>query len=225
MPDQDERAVAFRALALTALLTRTQLEHGVKADRQRMAGWQRIHDELAGWMAKEGIDAAVSPSERALLERPLGSWSDDEIFECVWRSEALAALLWALGMVDPMPDGRPARRGGGDQPAHSRAAAGRPVAGVCPPAPGRGAARRPRDGRVLAVAGADRDDAPPGHKAAAGRNLRSERSPARSSTPCAKTSSSGPVRATWTSTARRSQSWSRPSSPTPTPCRWSGCLR
>lgn len=103
MPDHEQKAVAFRALALTALLTRTQLEHGAKADPQRMAGWQRIHDELAGWMEKEGIDAAVSPSERALLDRPLGAWSDDDIFECVWRSEALTALLWALGMLDAMP--------------------------------------------------------------------------------------------------------------------------
>lgn len=104
MPEKEQKAVAFRALALVALLTRTQLEHGVKADGQRMAGWQRIHDELGDWMAKEGVDVAVSPSERALLERSLGSWSDDEIFECVWRSEALTALLWALGMVDPIPD-------------------------------------------------------------------------------------------------------------------------
>jgi hypothetical protein len=103
LPNQEENAVAFRALALTALLTRTQLEHGVQVDPLRAAGWKRIHDELAGWMAKEGIDAAVSPSERKLLDRPLGSWKDEEIFECVWRSEALTALLWTLSRIDPMP--------------------------------------------------------------------------------------------------------------------------
>jgi len=103
MPNPDEHAVAYRALALTALLTRTQLEHGAKADPQRMAGWQRIQGELTAWMEKEGIDVALSPGERELLDRPLGGWSDDEVFECVWRSEALTALLWALGMLGAMP--------------------------------------------------------------------------------------------------------------------------
>ena len=95
--------VAYRALALTALLTRTQLEHGVKVDRSRMPGWRRIQDETTAWMQKEGIDAALSDAERELLARPLGDWSDDNIFECVWRSEALVALLWALGKLPDMP--------------------------------------------------------------------------------------------------------------------------
>lgn len=103
MSIQKEKAVARRALALVALLTRTQLEHGVQADKARMAGWRRIHRELTGWMKKEQIREALSAAERELLDRPLGEWTNDDIFECVWRSEALTALLWALGMLDWMP--------------------------------------------------------------------------------------------------------------------------
>ena len=172
---QEEDAVARRALALVALLTRTQLEHGVQADKSRTAGWQRFHRELADWMEKEGVRAALSSAERQLLDRPLGEWTNDNIFECIWRSESLTALLWALSMLDWMPT-------------HGKrvdeAVINPHIQALKPVAPwlesvhlrgGRPVAGRSPDRGVLALAGAVGPESPAGQETLARRYPRSGR--------------------------------------------------
>lgn len=101
IPTREE--VAFRALALVGLLGRTQGEMEIKQDADRRAEWKRINDRLNEWFESEGIAPHRSAAEVRQLRKPLGRWTDSEIFGTIWRTEALAALLWALGKLSNMP--------------------------------------------------------------------------------------------------------------------------
>jgi hypothetical protein len=98
---RDPREVFGRLMALRAVLWRTQFElHLGRAasDRQEL---EARHADLVAWMAAAQIP--LSPRERALLDRPLGSWTPDEVSELVWRNEAAAVLLWYLDLVPTIP--------------------------------------------------------------------------------------------------------------------------
>jgi hypothetical protein len=55
------------------------------------------------WMKHAGLWDAASTRERILLEKPLGSWSRQEIADGQWREESLTVLLWALRPDMTMP--------------------------------------------------------------------------------------------------------------------------
>lgn len=57
------------------------------------------------WLTAHGLDAELEPRERAFLDRPLGSASEEEAAAGSWRAEGLAVLAWALGVAElPGPD-------------------------------------------------------------------------------------------------------------------------
>lgn len=48
-------------------------------------------------------DPPFSPAELRLLSRPPAEWEPQELTDALWRGEALGALAWALGLIDPLP--------------------------------------------------------------------------------------------------------------------------
>jgi hypothetical protein len=95
--------VGFRALALLALLGRTQAEMEIQQDPDTRDQWKRINDRINTWSKDEGIAAHHSKAEKKLLSKRFGGWTENEVMESIWRTEALAALLWALGKFQEMP--------------------------------------------------------------------------------------------------------------------------
>lgn len=109
---QDERAVVYRVLCLAALLKRGELERGIQhfhelfqfADVEALvAQQQKVQAQLLEWLHKEAITPHLSESERSLLARPLGTWTERTLLTVEWRTEALGVMLWALGHLETMP--------------------------------------------------------------------------------------------------------------------------
>lgn len=63
-------------------------------------GHHRDAAPLLRWLTEEGLLDSLSPMERQLLESP--SPDKQQKIEASWRAEALHALLWALGKIDPL---------------------------------------------------------------------------------------------------------------------------
>lgn len=111
---QDERAVAFRALCLGALLKRGELEIAAQNigeififDSMRdeaQDNLERRNEQLCQWIETEGILPYFSETERYLLQKSLGRWSERNITSVGWRVEALGAMLWALNRLENLPD-------------------------------------------------------------------------------------------------------------------------
>lgn len=110
---QDARAVAYRALCIGALLKRGELELSV----QELADWSvfdgvrdhflkqqhTVNDQLHQWLMDEKIAPHLSETERQLLGRPLGAWSERTLLTVEWRTEALGMMLWALNRMELIP--------------------------------------------------------------------------------------------------------------------------
>jgi hypothetical protein len=99
----DLATVVARALATSVLLTRAQIEDQLARERERAPSWTSALERLEGWIASEGLDAALTDEERALLALPWGGFSADDTQAAIWRIEGLAALLFALGKLDALP--------------------------------------------------------------------------------------------------------------------------
>jgi hypothetical protein len=65
--------------------------------------WREVNDRLNDWFETEGIAPHQSPAENKLLSKGFGRWTGSQILETTWRTEALAALLWALSKLRSMP--------------------------------------------------------------------------------------------------------------------------
>ncbi|MGJ3241125.1 MAG: DUF4272 domain-containing protein [Anaerolineae bacterium] len=110
---QDARAVAYRALCIGAILKRLELEKAMKAVdewavfdevRQHFINKQNHHHhQLEHWLLNEGLSAHLCETERFVLSRPLGSWSERTTLAVRWRTEALGMMLWALNRLDDIP--------------------------------------------------------------------------------------------------------------------------
>lgn len=93
-------AVARRAVILELLLQRFGLETDTEdsaadRDRARSAWVSRLGDL--------GVDADITTSERAFLERPVGELSEDELDDIHGRAAGVLVLLWALGRLPTRP--------------------------------------------------------------------------------------------------------------------------
>jgi hypothetical protein len=92
--------VARRCLCLELLLQRYVLETDADdpvSDRDRAR---------AAWLARLGdlgVADALTAHERALLERPVGELSEDELDDLHGRATGAAVLVWALGRVPVRP--------------------------------------------------------------------------------------------------------------------------
>lgn len=100
-------AVAERALCLRGMIFRAHAEHALDPE----SGVQRTEIEYRSdiavqcvqWLKQQGVWETASVRERALFEKPLGSWHRDEILEGSWRAESLGVLLWALESIKDLP--------------------------------------------------------------------------------------------------------------------------
>lgn len=90
--DQEDRirdadAIARRALALFAVVAIACGE-----DKQKLTAWLRAED----------LWTELTPTELEFLSSD--SPSERQVINASWRSEALVPLLWALGLLQAMPD-------------------------------------------------------------------------------------------------------------------------
>lgn len=102
-PVPTQADVTFRALALIGLLGRSQGEMEVQRDPELKKQWKQINSRLNQWFQSEGVEPHLSAAEKKVLNKQLGRWTQSEVFNTIWRTEALAALLWALGKLSEMP--------------------------------------------------------------------------------------------------------------------------
>lgn len=94
--------VARRCICLELLFQRERLETDTEdpvADRE---------EARSAWASRLGtgglaIDAALLADERALLERPVGGLSEDELDDVHGRAVGALVLLWALGRIEARP--------------------------------------------------------------------------------------------------------------------------
>ena len=59
-------------------------------------GKEVFQENQRTWLQANGIWASLSSAERASLEKPVGSWSKQEISNGQWRGDALGVLLWPI---------------------------------------------------------------------------------------------------------------------------------
>jgi hypothetical protein len=95
--------VALRAISLKFVIVRAQAEELRFSNPSRIGYWATVCGDASRWLVQQGMDLLLSPEERAIWGRPFGSWAEDECIRYLNRTEALAALLWGLFVIDPMP--------------------------------------------------------------------------------------------------------------------------
>jgi len=111
---QSARTVAYRALSLGALLKRGELEITLQnlvdysfetnLSTDLIASHQDSYTKLIEWVEDEKLGDKLTQTESYLIEKPLQSWSERVIINTSWRVESLGIMLWALNMIDEIPD-------------------------------------------------------------------------------------------------------------------------
>jgi hypothetical protein len=91
--------VAYRALALVALAYRMGADASFHAKKNVPRAKQSL-EQVRAWISAEGIDVHLTDAERRTIARPLGELEDAVLDYCLWRIQALAAILWALRKID-----------------------------------------------------------------------------------------------------------------------------
>jgi hypothetical protein len=100
MTSRDAVDVARRCLCLELLLQRLGLETDTEdptAERD---------DVRRKWLSRLGdlgLESVILPGELALLERPVGEMSEEELDDLHGRATGALVLLWALGRASPRP--------------------------------------------------------------------------------------------------------------------------
>lgn len=97
---KDAKVVARRLLCLEVLFQRQALEEGhdesPDARERARAAWASRIDDL-------GIGVDLLADERAFLERPVGTLSEDDLDDLDGRVSGSVILLWALGRLETRP--------------------------------------------------------------------------------------------------------------------------
>ncbi len=100
MTTKDAIDVARRSLCLELLLQRLGLDTDTEdapAERERVRlMWLSRLGDL-------GLEDAVLADERALLERPVGQLTEDELDDLHGRASGALVLLWAIGRLSARP--------------------------------------------------------------------------------------------------------------------------
>lgn len=78
-------------------------EPGEQSRTDLITAGQKVAVLQVEWMKQEGLWEAASVRERALFEKPFGSWERQELLDGSWRVEALAIFIWALGSRTDLP--------------------------------------------------------------------------------------------------------------------------
>lgn len=100
MQPKDPVDVARRCLCLELLLQRL----GLETDSSDPEGER--DDVRRRWLARLGdlaLEPVLLPDERALLERPVGQLSEDDVDDLHGRVSGSLVLLWALGRIATRP--------------------------------------------------------------------------------------------------------------------------
>src|SRR3954470_22433251 len=96
--------VARRAVAVATVLQRVALEEVAGRNDIDVAGEAF---DLREWILTERLSEALTANEVRLVETPLGSISRAERLDLSWQTEALAALLWSIGVQKSPEPGLP----------------------------------------------------------------------------------------------------------------------
>ena len=85
-------------------LVRMNVEEGLKrkavtADKAP----QGLAESLDRYLKNHGVLASLSPNEKTLVGKPVGSWAMQDIVNTSWRAEALGSILWALTQFESLP--------------------------------------------------------------------------------------------------------------------------
>ncbi len=64
-------------------------------------GHKGPRDELIDWLRREKLWDSVSPAEASFLESETPT--QKQLVNATWRAEALAPLLWSLGLIPELP--------------------------------------------------------------------------------------------------------------------------
>ena len=95
-------AVAARAVIVAAICRRAYLELAPTDQASDDPEGDRF--DLAAWISEQGLEPALTHSERRLLKARLGKVPADEVVSASWQIEGLAVLAWALRLLDEAPD-------------------------------------------------------------------------------------------------------------------------
>lgn len=101
----DEKTAAYRALCLGALLMRANLEDRLRSAMPLPSAQPAslLWEPVKSWLEQYNVSPFLSPKEKELLGKPVGSWSLQEIVNSSWRAEALGVILWALQQINNVP--------------------------------------------------------------------------------------------------------------------------
>ena len=91
-------------LCLAAVFVRGSIESYI-GDTAQVSGTDvQEADQVRQWLDATGLgETPMSPLERELMARPLGTWAAAEMIDVTWRVEAMGVLLWSLGAIEFLP--------------------------------------------------------------------------------------------------------------------------
>jgi hypothetical protein len=98
-PSEEEAAHRALCLGIVVLRGRAELDLREAAGNEAAAEVQALN----AWVAAEKVVRHFSNGEMTLLEKPAGTWSEQEIVNASWRAESLGVILWALSVVERVP--------------------------------------------------------------------------------------------------------------------------
>lgn len=99
--------IAGRAVVLATLIRRGMLDI-IEADEVELGADDELFDregirfDLLAWLKEQEPDA-LEPEDAELLAKPVGELSEDDLDLCTDATDALGALMWAIGAVESLP--------------------------------------------------------------------------------------------------------------------------
>jgi hypothetical protein len=99
---QSQTAVVDRVLCLASVWILGSVAAAVRT-RVSGDGQDLMLPAVRAWLGDEGLEARLSPHERALVAGRVEDWSRRDITDANWRAESIGTLLWALSSIDALP--------------------------------------------------------------------------------------------------------------------------
>ena len=107
----DAQKAAKRLLCLRLFVVRAGLEHVIAQSPKEhtesrdlaIKVFAKENQKIYAKFKSDGLWKSLSRQETALLEKPMGGWTEQEITDGSWWAEALAVIEWALGEIDQIP--------------------------------------------------------------------------------------------------------------------------
>lgn len=100
MTSRDAQEVARRTICLELLLQRFGLE---TSDEVPLTEREKLRQLWVSRLGELQVEGELLPPERAFLERPVGSLSEDDLDDIHGRAIGALVLLWALGRLQAKP--------------------------------------------------------------------------------------------------------------------------